>query len=335
MRTKIPYLLILISISTLISFLYVVSNDGFGKGDILPFAFNTTILAAISLLLVNLFKKLFSQVNLILGLILSVVISVIQTFLFILLIWFVFGPWIGAFSFPIHLCWLPGISLANLFILIQSGNKFSIKHLGITVLIALILTSSAYAFKISKDALAQEQDFDIICLVHSPEENNTPIEKLSKYGLTKEERKAIKEIGIKGKLWTDKFFRISNSKLISTDFPSYDFDKMDDEPGAEIEFTFGNKLDSIPNKNPKVIIIMNHPMEESFEFKEPINSSLIAIQNVENDQWIIKRLGEETNLKKIEIKKTDFRSFPYFTSIILNLKNRGEFRLHGFQWLSK
>jgi hypothetical protein len=110
---------------------------------------------------------------------------------------------------------------------------------------------------------------------------------------------------------------------------------MKNDPGAEIEFTFGNTLDSIPNKNPKVIIIMNHPMDESFEFKEPVNSSLIAVQDVENDKWKINRLGEETNLKKIEIKKTNFRSFPYFTSIILNLKNHGEFRLHGFQWLSK
>ena len=42
---SIPYLLILISISTLISFLYVYFNEGFGQGDIIPFAFSTTILA--------------------------------------------------------------------------------------------------------------------------------------------------------------------------------------------------------------------------------------------------------------------------------------------------
>lgn len=312
------------------------SNDGFGQGDIQPFAIHSTILSVISLLLVNIYIWLFSKVNLVIGLILAVIFSAVQTLLFVILVWLVFGPWIGAFSFPIHWCWLSGTAIANIYLLIISDNTFNIKNFGLTAGTIGFALVAIFLFNKGKDELAKQQNFDIVCLVHKPDDNKIPvIENLKKFSLTNEEAKTIIDLGLKGTFWTDKYFRISESKLISTDYPNYDFDLMKATPGAEIEFKFGNKLDSVTNSNPKIIIIMNHPMKSDFEFNEPVNSTMIIYQHSKEDKFKIKQLGEERNSKKVIIKKTDFRAFPYHTSVIVNLKGRGEFRLHGFQWLEK
>ena len=188
-----------------------------------------------------------------------------------------------------------------------------------------------------KDALAEKQNYDIICLVHRPTDiSQSSVEDLVRFGLTQVEASTILEQDLTGTFWTDKFFRISESKMISTDYPNYEFDKMEEIPGADIEFMFGNKLDSTINLNPnKLIIIMNHPLKESFVFKEPLNSSMILIQDLNGDNFKEIHLGEDKNSKKVTIKGTDFRAFPYSTPIILDLKGRSEFRLHGFQWMNK
>ncbi|ARV06526.1 hypothetical protein BTO04_07350 [Polaribacter sp. SA4-10] len=335
MKYKILYLSILTIVSTLVASSNVISNDGYGKGDIQAFAFYSLILSAISLLLVKIIKTIFSKVNAGIGLFLTIVYSILQSFLFILIMWLIFGPWIGAFSFPLHLCWLSGTLFANFYLLIISDNKFNNKHLGITIVTISLGLLIVFLFNKGKDQMAQEQNFDIVCLVHRPSDVVPELKDLTKFSLTKNEAQSIIDLGLKGTFWTDKFFRISKSKLESTDYPDYDFDELENNPGANIEFTFGNKLDSLTNNNQKVIIIMNHPQEDDFTFQEPFNTSIIAIQSIEKDEFELKKFGKETNSKNIIIRGTDFRGFPYSTPLILNLKNRGEFRLHGFQWIEK
>lgn len=314
---------------------YVFSNDGFGKGDVLPFAIHTGVLSTISLLLFNPLNKLFKRVKIGWGIIFALLASIIQTIAFILIVWFIFGPWIGAYSFPIHICWLLGASLANFFLLIISDNPFNTKHFGLGIGILGVTILGMLIINEANDELATEQNYDIICLVHRPSDKTPEIDDLTKFSLNQKEAKAIIDIGLQGSFWTDKYFRISGSKLISTDQPNYDFDSIEDTPGAEIEFLFGNELGNKMNENPKIIIIMNHPMESDFEFKEPIDSSAIVYQHLTEDKFEVKYLGDKKNSKKITVKETDFRVFPYYTSIVVDLKERGEFRLHGFQWLEK
>ncbi|MEQ8240840.1 MAG: hypothetical protein RIA69_16600 [Cyclobacteriaceae bacterium] len=335
--TKIIYILILTASSTLIAYLYVLANDGFGRGDVAPFAVYTVILSALSLLLIRLYNKLFERVHFVVGFILCVVFSTIQTRVFILLLWLVFGPWKGAISFPFQLIWITGIGLANLYLLTTSESKFNFRHL---ITVTGIIGLSILTFKLvnkGKDALAEHQNYDIICLIHRPNDTElTKTEDLLKFGLTNEEANTVLEQGLTGTFWADKFFRVSESKMISTDYPNYDFDEMEETPGADIEFMFGNELDSTINLNSnKLIIIMNHPLKESFELDEPLNSSMILIQDLTGDNFTEIHLGEDKNSKKITINGTDFRSFPYSTPILLDLKGRTEFRLHGFQWMNK
>jgi len=335
LKQKILYLLILTGVSTLVAYSFVLFNDGFGRGDIQGFAFFSLIFSAISLLFFNFYKRLFSKVNIGLGIGLTAIFSILQTILFIVILWLLVGPWIGVISFPIIWCWLSGVSFANFFVLIISDNEFNIKCFGIgsiTIGASLIVV---FLFNKAKDQLAHEQNFDIICLVHRPSELVPEIQDLTKYSLTENEAKAIIDLGLTGTFWTDKFFRVSKSILESTDFPNYNFDDIKNYPGAEIEFMFGNDLNTLSNNNHKVIIIMNHPQEEDFTFQEPLNSSVITYQNIDEDGFLIKRLDGEINSKIIKIQGTNFRSFPYSTPIIVDLKNHGEYILHGFQWIKK
>lgn len=303
----------------------------------MPFAIQTLILSALSLLLIGLYNKAFEKVHFAFGFALSVVFSTIQTILFILLLWFVFGPWIGAISFPFQICWIVGVGLANLYILTTSESKFNVRHLLIVTGIVGFSVLTVNMINIGKDSLSEQQNYDIICLVHRPADTEQPnIKDLVKFGLTNKEASIILEQNLTGTFWTDKFFRVSESKMISTDYSNYNFDEIEETPGADIEFMFGNKLDSAIHLNPnKLIIIMNHPLKESFAFKEPLNSSMILIQDLNGEDFKEIHLGEDKNSKKVTIKGTDFRAFPYSTPILLDLKERGEFRLHGFQWMNK
>jgi len=335
MKTKITYISIIVAASTLLAYVYVMNNEWFGKGDIVPFLIYSTIMAILSSSASNIYNNQISKFNAVFGFVAVLIISIVQTVIFTYLLWFVIGPWTGAISFPFQIFWLTAITLANLYLLVNSENKFGKKHFGISILISTILISLFYLANRIKDAKAQTQNFDIFCITHRLSDKTPNIDELFKYNLTGEESKAIIETGIKGSFWTDKYFRIVNSKLISTDNPNYDYDQIESTPGSEIEFRFGNTLDSLTNKRNKIILVMNHPIEKDFTFNEPLNSSMIAIQNIEDDTWEITRLNNETNSKKITVEKTNFSGFPYSTSIILDLKGRDEFSLHGFQWLER
>jgi len=198
LKYKILYLSILTIVSTLVASSYVISNDGYGKGDIQAFAFYSLILSAISLLLVKIIKTIFSKVNAGIGLFLTIVYSILQSFLFILIMWLIFGPWIGAFSFPLHLCWLSGTLFANFYLLIISDNKFNYKYFGITIITISLGLLIVFLFKKGKDEMAQEQNFDIVCLVHRPSDVVPELKDLTKYSLTKNEAQSIIDLGLKG-----------------------------------------------------------------------------------------------------------------------------------------
>jgi hypothetical protein len=217
----------------------VLSNDGFGKGDVIPFAMQTLILSTLSLLLVRLFSKAFERVHFAIGFILSVIFSTGQTIIFILLLWFVFGPWIGAISFPFQICWIVGVGLANLYLLTISESKFNVRHLLIVTGIVGVSVLTVNMINIGKDILSKQQNYDIICLVHRPVDTEHPsIKDLVKFGLTDKEASIILEQKLTGTFWTDKFFRVSESRMISTDYPNYNFDEIEETPGADIEFIY-------------------------------------------------------------------------------------------------
>lgn len=334
-KEKLAYVLIITVISTIAALLYVISNDWFGKGDIQGFAFFSFILASLSFFLFSPLKKLFSRFNIALGVAVTLIVSVLQTVIFTLVVWLLLGPWIGAYSFPIIWCWFAGIIVANFFILSVSENTFQLKHIRIGIGTVAVVVIGIVAYGEIKDRHAVEQNFDIVCLTYRPSEVIPQIDDLTKYSLTPKEAQAILDLALRGTFWTDKFFRVSESKLVSTDFPVYDFDKTESNTGANLEFMFGNNLDSVVSERPKIIIIMNHPQEPSYSFKQPIDHSVIVYQSISEDKFELFQLGHNLNSKEVKIEGTNFNGFPYSTPLVLELKERGEFNLHGFQWLEK
>jgi len=183
MKTKITYILIIIAVSTVLAFGYVMNNEWFGKGDIIPFAIYSTILGILSSLLTNIYTKQISKLNSALGFIATLIISIVQTVIFTYLLWFVIGPWIGTISFPFQIFWFASITLANLYILVDSENKFGKKQFGFCILISTLLLSLFYLTNRIKDGMAQTQNFDIFCITHRPSDESPTINELTKYNL--------------------------------------------------------------------------------------------------------------------------------------------------------
>lgn len=331
---KIAYSLLATSISTLVAFFYVINNDWFGKGDIDGFACFTLVLSSLSLFLFTPSRKLYSRLSLILGILVALLLSVTQTIAFTTIVWLLLGPWIGAYSFPILWCWLAGTSAANCFVLLVSDNALNGKHVGMGAGIVCLAVGSIGSYNWLKDQVAVEQNFDIICLVHRPSNVTAQVSDLTKYALTTSEAQAVLNLGLKGSFWTDTFFRVSGSKLVSTDYPTYDFDQRENDSGADLEFMFGNTLAQNLSTSPKVIIIMNHPQKLPFSFKQPHKRSLIVYQHIQEDGFHLSGVEEDVTTKDFIIEGTNFRGFPYSTPLVIELKNRGKFDLHGFQWMS-
>lgn len=196
----------------------------------------------------------------------------------------------------------------------------------------LIIYILTLLYSLTQNLSTKNQDFDIICLSWTPSQKVPEIHDLMRWSLTQQESKDIIDSGIKGHFWGQRFFSIRNSKIISPIHPDVSFEDTENS----IFFTFGNDIDTTKtSERPKVIIIMNHPQETHFIFKQPVNKTMIVIQNEKEDGFKIFPEKIDLNAEKIKIGKTDFYSFPYWTYLSIGLKWNDDFSVNGFQWMEK
>lgn len=301
-------------------------------GDIQGFSILTLIFSIGSFFLYRLFEKIFNRFQILVALILAIVFTVVQAIIFLYTAWFIFGPWLGAFSFPIFQIWLIAIAIGNFYILTISKNKFGIKHLLGIIGSGIIVYGLIFTYGSIQNLRTENQNFDLICLSWTPSDRVPEISDLTKWSLTEKESQDIIELGIKGSFWGQRFFRIENSELISTKFPNLSF--KDNQEA--IPFTFGNDIDTTKtNKRTKIIVIMNRPQETDFSFKQSDNETMIIVQNKEKDGFKVYPEKTVSNIQEIKIQQTDFRSFPYWTRILVGLKSKDDFYGNGFQWMDK
>jgi hypothetical protein len=319
-------------VSTLIAIFYVLKNDGFGKGDIQGFSILTLIFSIASFFLYRLFEKIFNRFHILVATTLAIVFTIVQAIIFIYTAWFIFGPWLGAFSFPILNIWLIAIAIGNFYILTKSQNKFGVKHLLGIIGSGILAYGLILSYGSIQNLRTENQNFDLICLSWTPSDKTPEISDLTKWSLTEKESKDIIDLGIKGSFWGQRYFRVENSELKSTKFPNLNF--KDNQEA--IEFTFGNDIDTTKtSERIKIIVIMNRPQETDFAFKQSANQTIIVVQNQEKDGFKVYPETTNSNIKKIKIQKTDFRSFPYWTIVSIGLKSNNDFYANGFQWMEK
>lgn len=317
-------------VSTSIAVFYVIANDGFGRGDIQGFSILSLIFSVASFFLYGLYEKIFKRVHILFALILTLTFTFVQAIIFIYTAWFIFGPWLGAFSFPIFGIWLYAIGSGNFYVLTITENKFGFKHLlrivgaGCAVYALTVLYGSIQNFR------TETQNFDIICLSWRPSDTTPKARELTRWSLTEQEAKDIIDLGVKGEFWGERFFRVEGSKIISIQNPDLSFE----DKRYSVLFTFGNVIDTTKtNERPKVIILMNHPQEKDFMFEQPVNKTIIVLQNEVEDGFKVYPEKFVSNIKKIKIEKTEFRAFPYWTKISIGLKWKNDFSVNGFQWM--
>lgn len=319
-------------VSTLIAVFYVIKNDGFGRGDIQCFSFLTLIFSVASFFLYGLFEKIFKRVHILVAFVLTIAFTFVQAIIFIYTAWFIFGPWLGAFSFPIFRIWLIAIGNGNFYVLTNSENKFGLKHLLGIVGAGIVVYALIVFYGSIQNIRTEKQNFDIICLSWTPSDKVPQTDELTKWSLTQKEAKDIIDLGVKGDFWGQRFFRVEDSRIISVENPNLSFEDKQNS----ILFTFGNDIDTAKtNERPKVIIIMNRPQEKDFIFEQSVNETIIVLQNEKEDGFTVYPDKYTLNIKKIRIEKTDFRSFPYWAKISIELKGKNDFSVNGFQWVDR
>lgn len=164
---KLVYPAIIWIVSTLIAVFYVIKNDGFGRGDIQGFSILTLIFSVASFFLYRLFEKIFKRVHILVAIILSIAFTFVQAIIFIYTAWFIFGPWLGAFSFPIFRIWLIAIGIGNFYVLTNSENKFGIKHLSRIVGVGIVIYVLAISYGKIQNLRTEKQNFTLfVCLGH-------------------------------------------------------------------------------------------------------------------------------------------------------------------------
>lgn len=319
-------------VSTLIAVFYVINNDGFGRGDIQEFSILTLIFSVASFFLYGLFEKIYKRVHILVAFILTIAFTFVQAIIFIYTAWFIFGPWLDAFSFPIFRIWLIAIGIGNFYVLTNSENKFGLKHLLGVVGVGIVVYALTVFYGSIQNLRTEIQNFDIICLSWTPSDKVPQTSELTKWSLTEKEATDIIDLGIKGDFWGQRYFRVEDSEIISLENQDLSFEDKQNS----ILFTFGKDIDTFKtNERPKVIIIMNRPQEEDFIFEQSVNETIIVLQNEKEDGFTVYPDKYAFNIKKIRIEKTDFKSFPYWTRFFIELKEKDDYSVNGFQWVDR
>jgi len=105
------------------AFIHVAQNDWFGAGDLRGFAFWVLIFSALIYPFLHLLYKRTENKSHLISYGSALLLSLVLTFLFILLLILVLGPWIGAFSFPVLFCLLIGSSVGSILTVYISRPK--------------------------------------------------------------------------------------------------------------------------------------------------------------------------------------------------------------------
>jgi hypothetical protein len=105
------------------AFIHVAQNDWFGAGDLRGFAFWVLIFSALIYPFLHFLHKKTVSKSLLISYGSALLTSLVLTFLFILLLILVLGPWIGAFSFPVLFCLLIGSSIGSILTVYISRPK--------------------------------------------------------------------------------------------------------------------------------------------------------------------------------------------------------------------
>ncbi|MGH2574422.1 MAG: hypothetical protein ACRDFC_01845, partial [Ignavibacteria bacterium] len=102
--------------SSVVFFILIFNQGGFGIGDFTAFIFWTTIFSVIIGVIGFLFNIILSGLNKFLQYVLFIIIGFLSGFFWTILIAMMLGPWFGAFSVPVVVCWIAGGLCSMIFI---------------------------------------------------------------------------------------------------------------------------------------------------------------------------------------------------------------------------
>lgn len=189
-------LLVCLAVSGLMATIFVVSQGGYGAGDLTAVLIWSTPLAVLLSLVARAFRSLWSRLHPVLAWLLAAVLGLAAGFLWTMAVALLMGPWFGAFSLPVWLCWMGG-GLGGLVAASAVHVRNGRRHLGALVLPIALLLLIGYPPVTAR--ITGSEQIQLVFLRHTPGPEALVI--LDERGrLTGEERESLIASGLTGQV---------------------------------------------------------------------------------------------------------------------------------------
>lgn len=188
--------LVCLAASGLLAVAYVVSQGGFGAGDLTPALIWTVPLALMLAALARALRPLWRRLHPLLSWLLSSMLGLVLGFAWTLAVALLLGPWFGAFSIPVLFCWTGG-GLSGLVAASAVHAPRRRTHVAL-LLLPLFLLVAAGQPSVAAWMTGSEQT-QLVFLRHIP--GPEPLSILDELGgLTDHDRQLLHESGLTGQV---------------------------------------------------------------------------------------------------------------------------------------
>jgi len=267
-KTPIVAYLVSAGVSVLIAFTSVAINRGFGTRDLLPFLTWTLVFAAVVALVAQILASTHVKMPALLRYCLAGASGVVVGVLWTYVVGQLLGPWLGAFSLPILLCWIAGGASGMILTMLYQENR---RHAAlISVSVILVLTVSAWTLSKSLGVfISGEQQLELLVLKWHPGTKPLTTTEALEPSISKSDLEYLKAIGLTG------------------------------------EVRFSGSCKDGEGKAARAIIVMQAPLSEPVDLSLPNASQVIYVQT--ESGWNQYPLEAPTSQKQIRLW-TDLRS---------------------------
>lgn len=237
-RTAIKTFLVSLLSAEFIFYLFILRQGGFGFTDAVAFTFWTilfSVLLALTAIVLSIFKSnLRNYLKYIFFSLLGIIFGLVWTFLTA----YALGPWFGAFSIPVIVCWTGGGLTAMIF---AAGNGETVKTFALKLIIGLIICAG-FVYKYNSVLAFLLNDRTLTLAAVKQDDSGSYALNDGINALTAGERKIIDGLEIKGNL------------------------------NVSLKTTFGS------GDSTGLVIIMKSPLKKTVLLSEPDAGEIIYVQ---------------------------------------------------------
>lgn len=235
-------------VSIFVAVMKIAVNGGFGASDLRPFILWTLPFAVVITSLKKGLISIFGRLSLIYRYVVASVLGIIGGTLWTYLVALSLGPWFGAFSFPVLICWIVGGASGMVAGIGDYSGKKNFMIIEIAI-IAIIYISIAIGANPLFKYLSGDQQLEVISFKWTLGLEPLDIQEVLANRVSEDNLSQLKSLGFTGQL----------------------------------TYAGGSGVVGRGNKHARAIIIMQHQLKEPIDLHQPDGVEVIYIQT--NDGW--------------------------------------------------